>query len=485
MSVSLGQMWLRLAVCGALLVPSALANFSFGMIATMDSTIAIQTFILTITLLIALEFIIGFLDFALKDKVIYSHMLQRIYRELTTMGLMSFGIVMIIASGQANNSPYLAGVDFAHYLLFFTVIFFVGHSFYLMYNSAHTGSEYLAMERMDDTELLEECSNHGWLQSIMFHARYVPWVSRDRDCVEYKILERIFKDAYWLPEDFDFAAYLTQQFEHLALKTMDINLFNWLVLIMLVILNYIRTAYNLGFNCNGKNDAAYAQQFVDTVGDVRRLAASAATFEPTCTRLQLYLMSICSALLFIYACGVLLMARYYELKLLERANIYSSKDYLAFLSLIADDTNKREEYEKECRLKRRVPESCRMSIGELELVIQDVFDEMETGEDGEEAIYAKVGEVFTRVVEAFEELRDSCVEHVAKQMGNNAVAVTDNALKLQALLTSNRLEEKEEKKKKTDSGVWRCIYTPDLTCLAIVLLPSILLAFLAAHTGLF
>lgn len=375
-----------------LLLPKATANFSFGMIASLDSNIAVQTFIGTISLLITLEFLIGFLDFLLKDKVIYSHMLQRIYRELTIMGLISFVIVMLTANGQDPNSPYLLGIDFAHYLLFFTVIFFVGHSFYLMYNSAHTGAEYLAMERMDDTALLEQLTGHSVVKAFFFRMTYLPWVSRDRDCVEFKIFERIFRDSYWLPEEFDFAAYLTVQFEHHALKTMDINLFNWLVLISLVICNYIRTAFNMGFNCNGTKDAQYSLHFVDALsGSGSRRLGEKLEFDPTCTRMQLYLMSICSLLLFVYACGVLIFARFYELKLLEHAGITSTADYVPFMSMIEADTKKREAEERECRAEKRPPpDDGRMSIAELAESIRNVFDELETGEDAEEAIYAKV-----------------------------------------------------------------------------------------------
>ena len=448
-------------------IPSAAGMFFFGMVQGLNSAVAFQSFMGTIGLLLLMEFFLGFLDFWLKNKEIYQQMLKRIYGELTIMGVMSFGIVMIEATG-ANSDPgvhsYIVGVDCAHYLLFFTVIFFVSHSFFLMYVSHRSAGEYLLQERMDAGELVASVNELNPLKRFIFGLRFLPF-SFERKACEYKILERIFKDTYWLPEEFDFAAYLTHAFEHHALRTMDIGLYNWLVLITLVVINYIRIVGNLGFNC-GAGDAAYAEKAINDLtgeesfhedgshGHHRALGGdSELVFDPQCTRFQLFLMLACLILLNIFAFGVLIMARYYELKLLARAGIKSAGDTFEFISMLSDHEDKKEAMEEEKKKKRKEKggaahlyqePSIRMSVAELKLNIDTVLDELEVSDEFEpnHAIYAWIVKRSGQLVEFLEDSYEDAKTFLVKLIANRNTS--ESASNIQDMLKKKAEQQQQQ-----------------------------------------
>ena len=405
--------------------------FTFGYIqgSSVDTVLGIQTFLLTISILQAMEFGLGFLDFLLKDKEIYMNMLKRIYGELTIMGIISFGIVMITAGNSylsENTLLWITGIDNAHYLLFFTVLFFVAHAFCLMYVSSRSASDYLRMERISKQKLANEIEElTPWQRFFSFRVRYMDlsFSSARRTC-EYKILERLFKDTYWLPDNFDFASYVTRAFEHHALYTMEIGFFNWMVLILLVVLNFIRNRFDLGFNCD-PDDASYALEFIkrvnrqdgETNSDTesrRRLGGGdlgAVHNRPSCTRFQLYLMVICCVLLTIYTMCVLVLARYYELRLLSRAGVCDGQDNLQFLQVLVDDEKQQEEKEmirKKTGVSRQdvdiAAAAGRTTIVEFKNSIETVFNDMEANDehDTTHAIYIFILEKCDQVYSFFE-----------------------------------------------------------------------------------
>jgi len=410
------------------------AFFTFGYIqgSSVDTVLGIQTFLLTITILQAMEFGLGFLDFLLKDKEIYMNMLKRIYGELTIMGIISFGIVMITAGNSHLSEKtllWITGIDNAHYLLFFTVLFFVAHAFCLMYVSSRSASDYLRMERISKQELANEIEElTPWQRFFSFRVRYMDLsFSHARKTCEYKILERLFKDTYWLPDNFDFASYVTRAFEHHALYTMEIGFFNWMVLILLVVFNFIRNRFDLGFNCD-PDDASYALEFISKVnrqdGETnskeessgRRLGGGedlgASHDRPACTRFQLYLMVICCILLTVYTMCVLVLARYYELQLLRRAGVNDGQDNLQFLQVLVDDEKQKEEKEM-IRKKTGVSQqdadiaaaAGRTTIVDFKNSIETVFNDMEANDehDATHGIYIFILDRFDQVYSFFED----------------------------------------------------------------------------------
>lgn len=64
--------------------------FNFGYMSEMNIEIATYAFLATIVFLMLAEFLTGALEFAIEGNLVYHQMLQKIYKELMMMGLVSF-----------------------------------------------------------------------------------------------------------------------------------------------------------------------------------------------------------------------------------------------------------------------------------------------------------------------------------------------------------------------------------------------------------
>lgn len=298
-----------------------MAGFKFGMISSLDGQLTLGATLMIIVYLIIIEVITGIVEYFLADSPIYTKMLQRIYKLIMFMGIDSFIIVMIVANIHNGTAEmkWIQSIEFIHIFLFFVSIFFVIHVFYLMRTAIKESARYLRIHREKDKSVIDDLkslkSSNG-LESLIFKWNYLPFSSL-RDRAEFKIIHALFRDNYCLPDDFDFALYLKGCFEFHALKTIDIGIFSWLVVMILCVINYLRMHLHGGFNCS-HNEAQYAKDagFRRELGSLSSLPAAGSsqnmTFE--CHMKQLKLYFLCAVLLGIYTIVVLYFSRLYELR---------------------------------------------------------------------------------------------------------------------------------------------------------------------------
>ena len=69
--------------------------FNFGILSDINIEIATYAFLATIAFLILVEFLTGALEYSIEGNLVYNQMLQKIYKELMMMGLVSFVIGML------------------------------------------------------------------------------------------------------------------------------------------------------------------------------------------------------------------------------------------------------------------------------------------------------------------------------------------------------------------------------------------------------
>jgi hypothetical protein len=90
---------------------------------------------------------------------------------------------------------------------------------------------------IDDYEELKK--ENSW-RYFLSRLEYLP-LSPVQDRIEFALVQILFQNTYFLPEGFNFASYLTGCFDRYALQTINRSMFSWLVLLVMAVLNYIRT----------------------------------------------------------------------------------------------------------------------------------------------------------------------------------------------------------------------------------------------------
>ena len=182
--------------------------FHFGIMKTIHPGVGTISFIAVVCFLIMFEYLTKFIDYMQDFYPSSYQMIQKIYKELMIMGIVSFSVLMVGASISADN--WIEAVDFAHILIFFTALFFVVHAFFLILLTASLSNTYQRIHNMKITDILSKIAqNKSWWGKILYNrfAVYIPG-SRLRSYVEFKILYALFRDTYHLPLSFNFSGYL-------------------------------------------------------------------------------------------------------------------------------------------------------------------------------------------------------------------------------------------------------------------------------------
>ena len=344
------------------------------------------------------------------------------------MGIIALSIIMISASG-ANElaSEWIFTFEYAHIVTFFTTCFFVVHALFTMYHSYGYHRSTVHMAWSAEKDLLETIKNHNFFQKLWYE--WAPFFNTTRETVEYKCIELLFCDSYWLPSQFNVPTYVSGCFERYALKTVNVGLFNWSVLAVLISLNHMRIKFHLGFNCVdpeaysdnligattdsdiGKSANAHAgftnvtSEFYSLQPPVHRMLGGEGTVfvEKVCYDRMTYFVFICSIGLVIFTLLLFGVARMLEKRLLRRLGIRSSDDYEKFLTTMLLVRTQREKSEKVLGFDN----DGRATMEQLLNEIEDCADEHEQEEE-EERIYKdflfqwKQG--FTKVHELFEKV---------------------------------------------------------------------------------
>lgn len=170
-------------------------TFYFGILSDIDSDVALTAVIMTILFLSSFSFSLGALEFSIRDNPIYNQMLQKIYKELMSMGFVNFIVALFTATNKNEHiSEWIDIIDFVGYMLFFVALFFVLHSFYIMSMSFYASKKYAQQHGLSLAEVLQLYSNNKehFFKNILFHLRYFP-VSKAQDLVEFKIIYALFR----------------------------------------------------------------------------------------------------------------------------------------------------------------------------------------------------------------------------------------------------------------------------------------------------
>jgi len=388
-------------------------------------------------------------------------MLEKIYKELTLMGIIALSIIMISAGGAGEvASEWIFTFEYAHIVTFFTTMFFVVHALFSMYHSYGYHRITVHMSWFSENELLEAIQKQNWLTRLWYD--YAPFFNHTRETVEYKCVELLFCDTYWLPSKFDVPMYVSGCFERYALKTVNVGIFNWSVLAVLITLNYMRIKLHLGFNCidpeaysdslitsTTNSDIGNSISFANTTNAMsepvyfhtvsHRLLGASMTIpvERVCYDRMTYFVFICALGLVVFTLCLLGVARVLEKRLLRRVGVRNSRDYETLLKIMIEDRDKRDKSEKECGFVN----DGRASIEQLFEEIEECADEHEQEEE-EERVYKDFlfhwSQVSYYVYELFERLNKPFRRWINKRIyGKNKIGDASRILETSRVIAKS------------------------------------------------
>mmetsp|Transcript_13050 Transcript_13050/g.21342 ORF Transcript_13050/g.21342 Transcript_13050/m.21342 type:complete len:1003 (-) Transcript_13050:234-3242(-) len=388
-------------------------TFYFGILSDIDSDVALTSFILTIMFLATFDFCLGALEFSIKDNPIYNQMLQKIYKELMCMGFVNFIVVLFTATNDNERlSEWIDVIDFVGYMLFFVAIFFVLHSFYIMFMSFHASKRYAQLHSISLAETLQIYSDNSenFFKNILFHLRYLS-ASNALEIVEFKIIYALFRDTYWLPPKFDYGFYLSGCLERYSLQIINIGLTSWSLMVMLAVVNYIRLKFmgHGAFNCGSYHT------------DPDMVPSDDETMDPTdnpydtvserCQTDHLKLFCLCGGLVCFYASMVFFVSRFYVKRLLCRAGVAETEIYAEFLmfeeslnlSEHMEDTHRNVEINLPENHMRRGNSRRRMSINTFRGQIMTLRQES-LQEDTSHEVYKKLTKSLSNISDTYFDL---------------------------------------------------------------------------------
>eukprot|EP00937_MAST-01D_sp_MAST-1D-sp2_P002126 g2126.t1 len=175
----------------------------------------------------------------------------KVVKELTILGLVSFGIFIGNQGFRLNETEYFLPLEFAHIVIFFTAVFFVFDALCNVHAINYISKRYdvdLAASRDDmrgrlralHHSLRGEGRAGALARSLRDWLRALRWYrSETREIAMMQIMRHVFIDKHGLPENFDFGRYLHLSLNENVAEMLDVRPAAWLVLVALVWLLYL------------------------------------------------------------------------------------------------------------------------------------------------------------------------------------------------------------------------------------------------------
>lgn len=267
------------------------------------------TFVATVAILIAAEFLLGFVENVVRDTQ-YESVKNKVFQEMTGIGLLSFLTILINAGSTGSHEAIPA--EYLHDLHHADLVMFIMSSLYLaqisthMYLSRFQYKNWKIAGGTEVCEVIEQMKENSWSYKWWW------WVLGDnsvRAQMEYKILFSIFCRKFNIRKtDFNFAAYLNESFRGYIITLIEDSffvrlIFGALVGINLIRVNFLRPTRHVREHCDDECKANELLVFYAACGWA--------------------LLFMCLVLVFI--------SRMYEFRLICRAGISHVGDYRTFL----------------------------------------------------------------------------------------------------------------------------------------------------------
>ncbi|GMH74551.1 hypothetical protein TrRE_jg13455 [Triparma retinervis] len=238
-----------------------MAGSVFGLGALLDVDYTTVCFIGIIFFTIMFELLDERMYEALEGSV-YLEMMQKVYKELTILGFISFGVFMAINTNAVAHGKALLAFEFAHIVVFFSAMFFILQSILMMLLSKSIKKRIDNICAQSIPELLNKYHSTGMREyTSKFHTKMYKFIDL-RNEMEVKILQHFFEEQYAL-EGFDFAAYLHSCYDSSFLELCEVEVSSWLFFIFLLLLNLLRYHLVLAIKGDDNSEDSYPDAYAN------------------------------------------------------------------------------------------------------------------------------------------------------------------------------------------------------------------------------
>eukprot|EP01041_Mallomonas_annulata_P002189 gene2189-4259_t len=293
-------------------------GFQFGAVYSISSATGTSSMIAIVVFLVFFEYVTDAVELLEEGSPATYKMIQKVFKELMIMGLVSFLIVMFDTTQYAEEAhSVVLALDYCHILLFFVALYFVFQSFLLIRLSDYLAMQYEKFHFAEISAILSEYKS-------LNHTNFLKYDNLRRG-IEFKTLGIFFHQSFKLPYDFGFSDYLTVCFEKYALRLLDIGPFTWASVIILALINYGRVIAMKNMDLRSDDSCTLSRSgshdVVDTSHNTtaRYLASTGLDIDPHCADFDLKVFLTGGAMLTGFVIILLIVSRIYELRLLKKA----------------------------------------------------------------------------------------------------------------------------------------------------------------------
>jgi hypothetical protein len=245
-------------------------------------------------------------------------------------------------ASQPNSSSqvqeWISIFDYVGYVLFFNALFFVLHALSIIVWSIRTSFSYGIFHDTslaDVTHLIDQLKEQTFLR-YLYESNYNPFLPLPRQIAEFKVIHILFRDAFGIPNDFSFGAYLGKCFERYSLRIIHLSLTSWIVMILLFGCNLIRIftpSQNGTFNCDhfthdersgdDGHSATELKEESDTFfsSSTTSSSSTSSSVPSNCEKSYVTLFCGCALALLLYVFVIFFLGRVYTLRLLAKAGV--------------------------------------------------------------------------------------------------------------------------------------------------------------------
>ncbi len=221
-----------------------MAGGIFNQMIYLESESATEVFIILLFTILLTEKLIHLAE-AWAHETGYKELVEKLFKEMTMMGILSFG-TFIASESSKLDGPLYDAFHWSHIFLLFITLNFILQAICLVLltlKQNKTLNEYAVHTTWDLVEEYEALKTKENSWELWIFQKAPGWIHlRLRDAIESKICEGYFIHVHGLPKEFNYANYMCRSCIRYMLKLIEVAPINWVMLAILVCCNLFRIA---------------------------------------------------------------------------------------------------------------------------------------------------------------------------------------------------------------------------------------------------
>ena len=237
--------------------------------------------------------------------------------ELMVLGLMSFLLFIIQSAntkfGEGKTLILYESFELSHIIILFLSFAFLLQALFLVRYIQVELSKFLKYVRLDVAVLIDDYKRMLGESNMMDQAKtnwdiwifdnmpfWLPSLSKFRDSLEFKIIEKLFLQQHLVPDEFDFHKYISKLFMEYIAELGEITPFNWFLLSIIILVNYFKIKAVDGDMIQEICPTTYPETYSSTYGDEPHRSLAATVTKAICYPYILQYAMFCLSMLTLY-----------------------------------------------------------------------------------------------------------------------------------------------------------------------------------------